>query len=193
MRKLDALLAKAKAAGVTPIAQFNGGETGGLLFPLQDLMGAYGSPAPINNWIFQKPGATIDTPSNLKAVQHLQQWIQAGYFNSDANATDYFSMMSKFQHSEGLLIFDGDWESGNLDKQMPANVGFFLMPPATAGRKARRDVGAADLRDRCQGEARQLCSLLPELGRDESEGAQDRRHRRRFQPGRAPEPCRFRR
>ena len=120
LAQLDALLAKAKAAGVTPIAQFNGGATGGLLFPLQDLMGAYGSPAPINNWIFQKPGATIDTPSNLKAVQHLQQWIKAGYFNSDANATDYFGMMSKFQHGEGLLIFDGDWESGNLDKQMPA-------------------------------------------------------------------------
>jgi raffinose/stachyose/melibiose transport system substrate-binding protein len=34
LAELDALLAKAKAAGVTPIAQFNGGETGGLLFPL---------------------------------------------------------------------------------------------------------------------------------------------------------------
>ena len=35
---------------------------------------------PINDWIFQKPGATIDTPANLKAAQHLQQWIKAGYF-----------------------------------------------------------------------------------------------------------------
>ena len=37
---------------------------------------------PINNWIFQKPGANIDTPSNLAAAQHLQQWIKAGYFNT---------------------------------------------------------------------------------------------------------------
>ena len=44
LAQLDALLAKAKAAGVTPIVQFNGGETGGLLFPLQQLMGAYGPP-----------------------------------------------------------------------------------------------------------------------------------------------------
>jgi raffinose/stachyose/melibiose transport system substrate-binding protein len=135
LAQLDALLAKAKAAGVTPIVQFNGGETGGLLFPLQDLMGAYGPSGPINNWIFQKPGATIDTASNLAATQHLQQWIKAGYFNSDANATDYFGMMSKFQHGEGLLIFDGDWESGNLDKNLPSNVGFFLMPPLKAGGK----------------------------------------------------------
>lgn len=135
LAQLDQLLAKAKAAGVTPIVQFNGGETGGLLFPLQDLMGAYGPPGPINSWIFQKPGATINTPSNLRATEHLQRWIKAGYFNSDANATDYFSMMSKFQHGEGLLIFDGDWESGNLDKNMPSKVGFFLMPPLKAGGK----------------------------------------------------------
>jgi raffinose/stachyose/melibiose transport system substrate-binding protein len=133
LSQLDALLAKAKAAGVTPIVQFNGGATGGLLFPLQQLMAIYGSPAPINNWIFQRAAANIDTASNLAAATHLDGWIKAGYFNSDANATDYPTMMSKFQHDEGLLIFDGDWESGNLDKLMPGKVGFFLMPTLKAG------------------------------------------------------------
>jgi raffinose/stachyose/melibiose transport system substrate-binding protein len=133
--QLDALMVKSKAAGVLPIVQFNGGATGGLLFPLQQLMAAYGPPGPINNWIFNKPGATINTSSNLKATEHLQQWIKAGYFNSDANATDYATMMSKFQHGDGLLMFDGDWESGNLDKLMPKQVGFFLMPPAKPGGK----------------------------------------------------------
>ena len=133
--QLDAILAKAKAAGITPIVQFNGGATGGLLFPLQQLMAAYGPPDPINNWIFDKSGANINTPSNLAATTHLQQWIKAGYFNADANATDYATMMSKFEHAGGLLIFDGDWESGNFDKVMPGNVGFFLMPPLNAGGK----------------------------------------------------------
>jgi raffinose/stachyose/melibiose transport system substrate-binding protein len=135
LAQLDALLAKAKAAGITPIDQFNGGATGGLLFPLQQLMAVYGPTAPINNWIFQRPNANIDTASNLAAAAHLQQWIKAGYFNSDANATDYPTMMSKFEHGDGLLIFDGDWESGNLDKLMPKQVGFFLMPPIKAGGK----------------------------------------------------------
>jgi raffinose/stachyose/melibiose transport system substrate-binding protein len=135
LAQLDALLAKAKAAGVTPIVQFNGGATGGLLFPLQQLMAAYGPPGPINSWIFNKPGANIDTSTNLAAAQHLQQWIKAGYFNTDANATDYPGMMSKFEHGDGLLIFDGDWESGNFDKNMAGQVGFFLMPPAKAGGK----------------------------------------------------------
>jgi raffinose/stachyose/melibiose transport system substrate-binding protein len=132
---LDAALQKAKAAGITPIDQFNGGATGGLAFPLQNLMAAYGDAGPINDWIFQKPGASIDTPSNLQAAQHLQNWIKAGYFASDINSQDYATMMSRFIAGKSLFIFDGDWESGNLDKQMAGNVGFFLMPPVQAGGK----------------------------------------------------------
>jgi len=135
LAQLDALLAKAKGAGMTPIVQFNGGATGGLLFPLQQLMAVYGPPGPINSWIFNKPGANIHTTANTAAATHLQQWIKAGYFNTDANATDYATMMSKFEHGDGLLIFDGDWESGNLDKLMSGKVGFFLMPPLRAGAK----------------------------------------------------------
>jgi raffinose/stachyose/melibiose transport system substrate-binding protein len=135
LAEFDAVLAKAKAAGITPITQFNGGATGGLLFPLQDLMAAYGPTAPVNDWIFQKPGATIDTPTNLQAAQHLDRWIKAGYFAKDINAVDYAKMMSRFIGGDGLFMFDGDWESGNLDKQMAGNVGFFLMPPAQQGGK----------------------------------------------------------
>ena len=130
---LDAALAKAKAAGITPIDQFNGGATGGLAFPLQNLMAAYGPIGPINDWIFQKSGATIDTRANLQATQHLQQWIKSGFFASDINSQDYSAMMSRFIGGKSLFIFDGDWESGNLDKQMAGNVGFFLMPSVQAG------------------------------------------------------------
>jgi len=129
----DALLAKAKKAGITPIDQFNGGATGGLAFPLQNLMAAYGPPTPINDWIFQKKGASIDTPSNQQAAEHLQTWIKSGYFASDINSQDYAAMMSKFIGGKSLFIFDGDWESGNLDKQMAGNVGFFLMPSVQDG------------------------------------------------------------
>jgi len=133
LAELDQDLAKAKQAGITPIVEFNGGATGGFAFPLQDLMAAYGPPGPINDWIFNKPGATINTPANLQAAQHLAQWIKAGYFEADANAMDYPTMISRFTHNSGLFTFDGDWESGNFDKLMPGQAGFFLMPPAQAG------------------------------------------------------------
>jgi raffinose/stachyose/melibiose transport system substrate-binding protein len=133
LSELDSALAKAKLAGITPIAAWNGGATGGLAFPLQDLMAAYGPPGPINDWIFQKQGATIDTPSNLQAVRHLDQWIKAGYFAKDINAIDYAKNLSRFTGGQGLFMFNGDWESGRLDEQMAGNVGFFLMPPAQQG------------------------------------------------------------
>lgn len=135
LAELDAVLAKAKAAGITPIDQFNGGATGGLAFPLQNLMASYGDTSAINDWIFQKPGATINTPTNLQAAQHLQKWITQGYFANDINSQDYAAMMSAFIGGKSLFIFDGDWESGNLDKQMTGKAGFFLMPPAQAGGK----------------------------------------------------------
>jgi raffinose/stachyose/melibiose transport system substrate-binding protein len=135
LAELDDAMAKAKRAGILPIQQFNGGATGGLAFPLQDLMASYGPPGPINDWIFQKDGATIDTPANVKAAQHLQQWIKAGYFAKDVNAVEYAKMMSRFIGGQGLFMFDGDWESGNLDTKMAGNVGFFLMPPAEQGGK----------------------------------------------------------
>ncbi|MCR6491964.1 ABC transporter substrate-binding protein [Cellulomonas sp. P24] len=135
LAELDDDLKKAKAAGLTPVAQFNGGATGGLAFPLQGLMASYGDPAAINAWIYQKPGATIDTPTNLQAAEHLKSWIDAGYFANDINSIDYATMMSRFIDGKSVFIFDGDWESGNLDSKMAGNVGFFLMPPATAGGK----------------------------------------------------------
>ena len=134
LAELDALLEKAKAAGIQPIQEWNA-PNAGLAFPLQNLMGAYGDPTPINDWIFQKPGATIDTPSNLKATEHLEKWIKAGYFPADANAIDYGQNMGKFIGGTGLFLFNGDWESGNLDKQMAGKAGFFLMPPAVEGAK----------------------------------------------------------
>ena len=132
LAELDALMQKAKDAGIVPIMQWNKG-TGGLAFPLQNLMGSYGPPEPINEWIFQKDGATIDTPSNQQAAEHLEGWVKAGYFTPDANAIEYFQMMSRFLGGEGLFIFNGDWESGNLDTNGNGKFGFFLMPPAEAG------------------------------------------------------------
>ncbi|KRA98357.1 ABC transporter substrate-binding protein [Devosia sp. Root685] len=130
--ELDALMAKAKEAGLLPIMQWNKG-TAGLAFPLQNLMGAYGPPEPINDWIFQKDGATINTADALEAAEHLDGWIKAGYFPPDANAIEYFQMMSRFIGGEGLFMFNGDWESGNLDTNAKDKFGFFIMPSAEEG------------------------------------------------------------
>jgi raffinose/stachyose/melibiose transport system substrate-binding protein len=130
----ESLLAKAKAAGLLPIMQWGSAKSGmGLAFPLQALMASVGPTGPINDWIFQKAGATIDTPSNLVAAQDLQQWIKNGYFPTDINAIEYTDSNARFVKGEGVFTFNGDWENADYDKNMAGNVGFFLMPPATAG------------------------------------------------------------
>ena len=130
----ESLLAKAKAAGLQPIMQWNASASGGgLAFPLQDLMAAFGPTQPINDWIFQAKGATIDTPTNLTAAQHLQQWITSGYFPKDVNAIEYTAANSRFVKGEGVFIFNGDWENADYDKNAAGNVGFFAFPSATAG------------------------------------------------------------
>ena len=134
--EFEDLLAKAKAADLQPIMQWNATASGGgLAFPLQNLMAAYGPTEPINDWIFQKPGATIDTPTNVTAAQHLEDWVKAGYFPEDANAIEYTDANARFGKGEGLFMFNGDWQNATYDKDLPGNVGFFVFPPAEADGK----------------------------------------------------------
>ncbi len=131
LAEFEDLLAKAKAAGLLPIMEWGSAKSGmGLAFPLQALMASVGPVQPINDWIFQKKGATIDTPSNLVAAQHLEQWIKNGYFPPDINAIEYTDSNSRFVKGEGVFTFNGDWENADYDTNLAGNTGFFLMPPA---------------------------------------------------------------
>jgi raffinose/stachyose/melibiose transport system substrate-binding protein len=134
--EFEDLLSKAKAAGLQPIMQWNATASGGgLAFPLQNLMAAYGPTEPINDWIFQKSGTTIDTASNLTAAQHLEDWVKAGYFPKDANAIEYTDANARFGKGEGVFMFNGDWQNATYDKDLPGNVGFFVFPPGESGGK----------------------------------------------------------
>jgi len=134
LAEFDDLLARAKEAGLLPIMQWGSARSGmGLAFPLQQLMAAYGPVDPINEWIFQKPGATIDTPANLQAAEHLQQWIENGYFPPDINAIEYTDANARFGQGEGVFIFNGDWQNAGYNTDLPGKVGFFLMPSAEEG------------------------------------------------------------
>ena len=132
--EFEDLLAKAKSAKLQPIMMWNATASGGgLAFPLQNLMAAYGPTQPINDWIFQKPGATIDTPANLTAAQHLQQWVKSGYFPKDVNAIEYVDANARFGKGQGVFMFNGDWQNAVYDKDLKDNVGFFVFPPGDGG------------------------------------------------------------
>ena len=135
LEEFEGYLAEAKDAGLQPIMQWGSAKSGmGLAFPLQNLMASLGPTGPINDWIFQAEGATIDTPTNLEAAQHLEQWIQAGYFPADVNAIEYTDSNAKFAAGDAVFTFNGDWENATYDAS-DQDIGFFLMPPATEGGK----------------------------------------------------------
>jgi len=133
LAEFDEILARAKEAGITPIVQWNGSTQAGTIFPLQGIMASYGSPHDINAWIFQQPGATIDTPEFRAALAHLNNWFEAGYFADDINALGYGDAMGRFNNEEALFIFNGNWEAGNFDNDRPGEVGFFAVPPLEVG------------------------------------------------------------
>ena len=131
VNEFEALLAKAKAAGLQPIMQFN--DIGGINFPYQALANQFADPASLADWIYNKPGATLNSAGTVKAAEYIARWGKAGYFPKDANSLDYTTMMGRFEKGEGVFMFNGDWESANLDKAMKDNIGFFLFPPQNAG------------------------------------------------------------
>lgn len=131
VEEFDALLAKAKDAGLQPIMEWNASTSGGgLAFPLQNLMAAYGDHAKINEWVFLKEGATIDTPEFLQAAQKLEEWIKNGYFPEDVNSIEYSDAAGRFGKGEGVFTFNGDWQNGGYNTDLPGKVGFFTFPEA---------------------------------------------------------------
>jgi len=134
LAEFESFLAKAKAAGLLPIMEWGSAKSGmGLAFPLQALMASVGPVGPINDWIYGKPGATVDTSSNLDAAKHLQQWIKNGYFPKDINAIEYTDSNARFTKGQGVFTFNGDWENADYDKNLASNTGFFVMPSSQAG------------------------------------------------------------
>ena len=122
--EFEAMLATAKENGILPIITANPAA-----FAHQYLHNQYVNPAETSDFIFQAPGATIDTPEAVAAAERFEHWISEGYFNEDANSLDYAGFMSRFIDGEGLFMFNGSWAAATLDDSMGGNVGFFLMPP----------------------------------------------------------------
>ena len=132
LAEFEQLLAKAKSAGLLPI--MINGKDGGQVFPLQNLqMDAAGATQQIEDWIYDKPGATIDNAATVQAATTLQEWAKDGYFSSDVTSIDQTAAPSDFAAGKGVFFPSGNWQAPGLDKAAPGKFGFFLFPPATAG------------------------------------------------------------
>jgi ABC-type glycerol-3-phosphate transport system substrate-binding protein len=129
---LQADMATAKAKGIAPMIISGPAQT--LAFALQNLLVDYaGSVTGVQNWNYDVPGASINTPAFVKAATTLQTWAKDGYFPSDVNSIQESDAVSEFDSGTGLFYVSGNWDAPAIDKAGPGKFGFFGFPPATAG------------------------------------------------------------
>jgi raffinose/stachyose/melibiose transport system substrate-binding protein len=129
---LQADMAKAKTMGIAPMVISGPAQT--LAFALQNLLVDYaGSVTTVQNWNYDVPGASIDTPAFVEAASTLQTWAKDGYFPSDVNSIQESDAVSQFDSGTGLFYVSGNWDAPAIDKAGPGKYGFFGFPPAAAG------------------------------------------------------------
>lgn len=127
LAEFEADLAKAKAAGITPIIV--AGQLGLGTTAYQNLLDAYAGPKPVTDWVYNVPKATINTPDGLKAATELKTWIGDGYFNSDVNAMTQDQSYSEFAAGHALFMMQGTWANPILAAAAPKGSYGFFAPP----------------------------------------------------------------
>ena len=121
-------LAKAKKAGITPIAFGNLGQLG-ITLPLYSVMDALGNQAYINNLIYSLGNTSLDSSQSgfPQAVAAMKNWGAAGYFTPQFAGVSEVDAAQQFVNGHALFHFDYSGSlpfTGNQSK----NFGSFIMP-----------------------------------------------------------------
>jgi raffinose/stachyose/melibiose transport system substrate-binding protein len=127
----EAVMAKAKSMGITPIVASNADGLVGHLYNL--LLGDYMGPQSVLDVAWRKPGASLDTAEATEATARLQKWADSGYFNKDANAINQDASYGRFAAGKGLFMVQGSWMTQSLPTSFDGKYGVFPIPPLEAG------------------------------------------------------------
>jgi raffinose/stachyose/melibiose transport system substrate-binding protein len=130
-----ALLDQAKAAGELPV-MLGDSDRWPALHNLSLLNGWYVTPQAINDWVFNKEGATYNDAGHIQGAQDFQDWMANGYFNADALATSFNDAVARFGQGEGVFYIGGTWALGDIYRSLGDNAGFMLFPAGPSGTHA---------------------------------------------------------
>jgi raffinose/stachyose/melibiose transport system substrate-binding protein len=132
--EFENVLAKAKAAGETPII-FGDLAKVDLGYTFMQML-AYEAPAKtLRAWMY-RTGAPNLTGAISRAAGKLKRWNDQGYFNSDIFGIEQFTAIQRFNEGEGVFISTGAWWTGLLTK-LGRDAGYMLYPPKRAGAPPR--------------------------------------------------------
>ena len=99
------------------------------------IQGAYTPAQDVRDWIFQKDGATFDSPGNLTSLEKLNEWAEKGYFGKpdQYNSRNDSDAAIAFGKGEGALMIGGNWNASTARDGLGDDAGFFNMPPGESG------------------------------------------------------------
>jgi ABC-type glycerol-3-phosphate transport system substrate-binding protein len=119
-------LGAAKSAGIVPLMA--GNKSGQVTFSIQMMLNALLGRDAVNDWVFNAPRASVDTPNGVAAARIVADWAAKGYLPKDTNGTDSTNAAGRFAAGEALFYASGNWDAASLQTKMGDNVGFILPP-----------------------------------------------------------------
>lgn len=129
--ELEAQLPKIKDGGETPLVLGNL-EKWPAVHVFGPIQGAHTPATEITNLALGNPGGSWTDETNLAAATQLQDWVKAGYLNSDVNGTAYDDEVAKFGKGTGVYFLGGSWNTPTIEESLGADAGFFAPPPVDA-------------------------------------------------------------
>jgi raffinose/stachyose/melibiose transport system substrate-binding protein len=132
--QFEQALAKAKAAGETPII-FGDLSKVDLGYTFMQMLAYEAPPNTLRKWMFRTASPNITAPIS-RAAGKLKRWYDAGYFNKDIFGLDQYTAITRFNKGEGVFISTGAWWTGLLT-DLGKDAGYMLYPPKKAGDRPR--------------------------------------------------------
>lgn len=124
--EFEANLATVKAAHVQPLEM--GSLDFGGIHNWAAIVNAHAETAKLRNWLYGKPGTSIDDSSAIKATESFQRWASEGYYPTSANGTSDVDAAARFAEGKSAYLIDGSWTGGSLNEKLGDDVEFFLLP-----------------------------------------------------------------
>jgi len=127
--EFEALLAKAKAAGETPIVLGNAEQWPGIqIFSAIEHV-FLPDRAWLDGFVYGRNAVSFEMAANIQAAAEIQEWVRAGYFSGGFSEVAYEDSWKQFADGQGVMMLTGSWLSAELVRNGGERFGFFLLPP----------------------------------------------------------------
>ncbi len=128
---LEGQLKTIKDAGETPLVLGNL-EKWPAIHVFGPIQGAHTPADEVTNLALGNPGGDWTNATNVAAATELQDWVKAGYLNSDVNGAAYDDVVAKFGKGTGVYFLGGSWNTPTIEAALTGDAGFIAPPPVDA-------------------------------------------------------------